>query len=205
MAVRVRRSPLREARSRMVEKSQTSGERKLIHSEPRVLGYGNIQCASHGRPMWISGNNPAHITAKMVMASAERFTEVRHFCRKRKRIAEINVPAWPMPIQKTKLVMSNAQPNVRFKPQVPIPVRISYAIAAKPVTMTVKDTRNAAHHAALGRFSMAEKTSFDTSVSDLLPRIHGRCGAEVTSAIIHSLALLAVSHDLEVRHRRTDS
>src|SRR6516162_7723963 len=110
-----------------------------------------------------------------------------------------------MPMQKTKLVMSNAQPTVRFKPQVPMPVRISYAIATKPVTITVKDTRNAAHHATLGRLSIAEKTSFDTSVSDLLPRIHGRCGAELTSAIVLLLALLAVSHDLEIRHRRTDS
>jgi hypothetical protein len=34
---------------------------------------------------------------------------VRHFCRKRKRMAEISVPAWPMPIHHTKLVMSQAQ------------------------------------------------------------------------------------------------
>ena len=51
------------------------------------------------------------MTAKMVIASAERLIEVRHFCRNSNRIAEISVPAWPMPIQKTKLVMSNAQPT----------------------------------------------------------------------------------------------
>src|SRR4030065_196621 len=33
-----------------------------------------------------SGKMPAHITAKSVMASAARLTEVRHFCRNRKRI-----------------------------------------------------------------------------------------------------------------------
>ena len=37
--------------------------------------------------------------------------DVRHFWRVRKRIAEISVPAWPIPIQKTKLVMSHAQPT----------------------------------------------------------------------------------------------
>ncbi len=39
-------------------------------------------------------------------------------------MAEISVPAWPIPIQKTKLVMSNAQPTVLLSPQVPIPVAI---------------------------------------------------------------------------------
>src|SRR5262245_15245618 len=81
--------------------SHRSGERKFTHSDPRPFGYGITQNASHGRPMWMSGNSAAHITAKMVIASAERFTEVRHDWRKSRRIAEINVPAWPMPIQKT--------------------------------------------------------------------------------------------------------
>ena len=75
--------------------------------------------------MWIKGNRPAHITANSVIASAARFTEVRHCCRSRNRMAEISVPAWPMPIQKTKLVMSKAQPTVRFSPQVPMPVATS--------------------------------------------------------------------------------
>ena len=92
--------------------SQTSGERKFTHSGPRWLGkYGKMKNASQGRPMWMSGNSPAHMTAKIVIASAERLIDVRHFCRNSSRIAEISVPAWPMPIQNTKLVMSNAQPT----------------------------------------------------------------------------------------------
>jgi hypothetical protein len=43
--------------------------------------------------MWISGKSPAHITANNVIASAARFTEVRHRCRSRNRIAEMSVPA----------------------------------------------------------------------------------------------------------------
>ena len=108
----------------MAKKSQMSGERKFTHSGPRVFGYGSIQKASHGRPMWITGKRPAHITAKSVIASAARLTDVRQRCRRRKRMAEISVPAWPMPIQNTKFVMSNAQPTVRFSPQVPMPTAI---------------------------------------------------------------------------------
>ena len=54
---------------------------------------------------------PAHITANSVIASAERLIDVRHFCRNRNKIAEISVPAWPIPIQNTKFVMSHAQPT----------------------------------------------------------------------------------------------
>src|SRR3954470_18103278 len=82
----------------------------------------------------MSGNTPAHMTANRVIASADRLMLVRHFCRNRNRIAEISVPAWPMPTQKTKLVMSKAQPTVRLRPQTPMPVRISYETVATPRT-----------------------------------------------------------------------
>src|SRR3974390_571535 len=53
------------------------------------LGYGNSQKASHGRPMWNTGNNPALATANSVMASAKRLIELRQDWRKSSRIAEI--------------------------------------------------------------------------------------------------------------------
>jgi hypothetical protein len=56
------------------------------------------------------------------MASAARLIDVRHFWRSRQRIAEISVPAWPMPIQKTKLTMSQAQLTGFAWPQTPTPV-----------------------------------------------------------------------------------
>src|ERR1051325_5687807 len=87
--------------------SHNSGDRKLTHSGPREFGYGMTQNASHGRPMWISGKIAAHITAKIVIASAERLIAVRHCWRSSSRIAEMSVPAWPIPIQNTKVVMSN--------------------------------------------------------------------------------------------------
>ena len=63
------------------------------------------------RPTWIAGKTPAAMTAKIVIASANRLIDVRHFCRNRKRIAEISVPAWPIPIQNTKLTMGQPQPT----------------------------------------------------------------------------------------------
>ena len=59
--------------------------------------------------MWISGNRPAVITANTVIASAVRYTAVRHPERNRKRIAEISVPECAMPTQNTKQVMYTAQ------------------------------------------------------------------------------------------------
>ena len=87
-----------------------------------VFGYGNSQYASHGRPVWNSGKMPAHDTAKSVIASAKRLIEVRHVCFSSRRIAEISVPACPMPIHQTKFVMSNAQPTGMLLPQMPMPL-----------------------------------------------------------------------------------
>src|SRR5687768_14448813 len=91
--------------------SQMSGLRKLGHS-PIVLGYGSSQyAASHGRPVWIIGNTAAQATANSVIASAKRLIDVRQSCLNSSRMAEINVPACPIPIHQTKLMMSNAQPT----------------------------------------------------------------------------------------------
>ena len=43
------------------------------------------------------------------MASAARLMDVRHFWRSKHKIAEIKVPAWPIPIQNTKFTISHAQ------------------------------------------------------------------------------------------------
>src|SRR5580704_10762828 len=73
----------------------------------------------------------AHITANNVMASADRLIDVLHFWRNKNKIAEISVPAWPIPIQNTKLVMSHAQPIGLLFPHTPIPVATRY-VSIKP-------------------------------------------------------------------------
>ncbi len=62
------------------------------------------------------------MTAKIVMASAMRLIDVRHFWCISSRIAEISVPAWPMPIHHTKLVMAKPQATGMSMPQMPTPL-----------------------------------------------------------------------------------
>ena len=64
---------------------------------------------------------PAHATAKSVIASANRLIDVRHVCLSSSRIAEMSVPAWPMPIHQTKLTIAKPQPTGMLTPQMPMP------------------------------------------------------------------------------------
>src|SRR5204863_4324417 len=104
----------------MAKKSQTSGDLKFGQII-RSLGYGKSQNASHGRPRWMIGNIAPIISAKAVITSAQRVTGRRQPALTSRRIAEISVPAWLMPIQKTKFVMSNAQNTGQRSPHTPMP------------------------------------------------------------------------------------
>src|SRR5689334_11732670 len=113
------------------------------------------------------GKMAAQITAKRVIASAARLIDVRHFCRVRKRIAEIRVPAWPIPIQKTKLVMSQAQPTVLFSPHTPTPFEIWYPMQNNPTSAMAEHGRKASHH----QMGVGASTMTDTfSVIQLIGR-----------------------------------
>ncbi len=72
---------------------------------------------------------PAHTTAKMVMASAKRLMELRHCCLNSSRMAEISVPAWPIPIHQTKLMMAKPQATGCEMAQMPTPFRNSQVTA----------------------------------------------------------------------------
>ena len=61
------------------------------------------------------------ISANTVITSAQRVTGRRHRAFTRRRIAEMSVPAWLMPIQKTKFVSWNAQNTGQFEPTTPMP------------------------------------------------------------------------------------
>ena len=47
--------------------------------------------------------------------------ELRQDCRNNRRMAEIRVPACPMPIHQTKLTMAKPQPMGMVTPQMPTP------------------------------------------------------------------------------------
>ena len=102
-----------------------------------VLGYGNSQYASHGRPVWISGKMPAAATANSVMASAKRLMELRHDCRNSSRMAEISVPAWPIPIHHTKLTIAKPQPIGMLMPQMPVPLTTRYPMAKSIIIVSM--------------------------------------------------------------------
>src|ERR1017187_3141502 len=109
-----------------------------------LRGSGSIQYPSHGRPMWISGNIPAQTTAKIVMASAKRLMELRQPCLNNSRIAEISVPAWPMPIHQTKLMMAKPQATGWVMAQMPVPLRNSHVTATSNMVAPAPATPNRA-------------------------------------------------------------
>ena len=88
---------------------------------PLEFGSGNNHQANQTRPTWNNGKIPAQTTAKIVIASAARLIEVRQPCFNKQRTAEINVPAWPIPIQKTKLTIAQPQLIGFANPHTPTP------------------------------------------------------------------------------------
>ena len=72
---------------------------------------------------------PAQTTAKIVIASAKRLMEFRQLCLKSSRMAEISVPAWPIPIHQTKLMIAKPQATGCVMPQIPTPFRKSQVTA----------------------------------------------------------------------------
>src|SRR2546426_2716141 len=83
------------------------------------------------------GKMPAEATEKSVMVSEKGLMEVRHFWFSRKRIAEINVPAWPTPIHQKKFTMAKPQPIGMLIPQMPTPLVKSQPMATvrRPVRL----------------------------------------------------------------------
>ena len=75
--------------------------------------------------MCSSGNMPAQATANSVMASANRLMELRQRWLSSSRMAEISVPAWPIPIHHTKLVMAKPHITGVRMPQMPTPLTSS--------------------------------------------------------------------------------
>ena len=117
--------------------SHISGLRNCGHTR-MVLGYGKSQYASQGRPTCTAGKIPALATAKSVIASAKRLIELRHDWRSNKRMAEIRVPAWPIPIHQTKLTMAKPHPIGMVTPQMPTPLRKRYPRAKSSIMVAMK-------------------------------------------------------------------
>jgi hypothetical protein len=72
--------------------------------------------------------------------------DVRHFCCSSSKIAEISVPAWPIPIHQTKLTMAKPQPTGMLMPQTPTPLMNSQVAPAIRFCSTAKEIRRPKTH-----------------------------------------------------------
>ncbi len=71
-------------------------------------------------------------------------------------MAEISVPAWPMPIHHTKLTISKPQPTGWLTPQMPMPLTSRYPrapsstiIREKPTAMPTNQTKGVRRERAI--------------------------------------------------------
>src|SRR5438034_193261 len=76
------------------------------------------------------------------MASANRLIDWRHFCRRSNKMAEMSVPAWPMPIHQTKLTIANPHPTGILIPQTPTPMVSKYAVPNSKTKTRMKESPN---------------------------------------------------------------
>src|SRR5271167_898499 len=72
------------------------------------------------------------------MASANRLIELRHDCRNSSRMAEIRVPACPIPIHQTKFTMAKPQPIGMVTPHMPVPRTNRYPMANNIIIVSRK-------------------------------------------------------------------
>ena len=61
-------------------------------------------------------------------------------------MAEIRVPAWPMPIHQTKLTISKPQPMGVVSPQMPMPLRKRYPVANSSIIVSMKKMPKPMNH-----------------------------------------------------------
>src|ERR1035437_4819379 len=72
--------------------------------------------------------------------------ELRQLCLNSSRIAEISVPAWPMPIHHTKLIIAKPQATGCVMPQMPVPTRNSQVSATSSNVASAPPTPKTANH-----------------------------------------------------------
>jgi hypothetical protein len=112
------------------------------------------------------GNKAALATAKSVMASAKRLIDVRHSWRSSSRMAEISVPACPIPIHHTKLVISKAHPTGALFPQTPTPFKNNWETASRKPMVIRKAMKNPTIQPSGVRLSLLRGKSLTLFVTD---------------------------------------
>ena len=128
----------------------------------------------------------AQTTANSVIASAKRLMELRHFCLNNKRMAEINVPAWPIPIHQTKLMMANPQATGIVMAQMPVPFRNSQVTAtSNSIAMLPASAKPKNHPSGVCGVSTM-RVNFSVTERNVCPGAMTRC-SPVTGSIMGSM------------------
>ena len=76
-------------------------------------------------------------------------------------MAEISVPAWPIPIQKTKLMIGQAQPSVSLLPHMPMPRKTTRVRDTSSMDSMPRATTSATYQ-ALGMRRHGRSTTSET-------------------------------------------
>jgi hypothetical protein len=87
----------------------------------------------------------AQMTAKMVIASAKRLMAVRHFCRKRKRIARDQRAGVADADPEHEVHDGEAPATGWFRPQMPVPSQMSHADGAEDGEAEEREANEASH------------------------------------------------------------
>src|SRR5690348_11024773 len=141
---------------------------------------------------------PAHATPNGGIASAKRLMELRQRWFNRRRIAEISVPAWPIPIHQTKLVMANPHMTGLLMPQMPTPVVNSTATAHRNTSSSAKPNPKQANQKSGVFFVSTTELIWSVTVPKVYPgAITGRPVGTRTSKVSRSSAIL--TPDLRIR------
>ena len=114
---------------------------------PLTSGRGEAIHAIQTRPTCTTGKTAAQMTAHRVICSAPRAIGLLQDWRVSSRTAEIRVPAWPSPIQKTKCTMSSPHTTLLFSPSTPTPsAAMRQELHPMPHAASRALARNTHHH-----------------------------------------------------------
>src|ERR1035437_3212718 len=148
------------------------------------------------------GNMPAQATANSVMASAKRLMELRHRWFNSSRMAEIKVPAWPMPIHHTKLVMANPHITGVRMPQIPVPLTNSTPTASRNNSISERPIPKLINQKTGVRFVSTTVAIWSVTVPKVYPGamivFDPECGS-FRSSTNSALSFSATALDLQLR------
>src|SRR5258708_29185685 len=122
--------------------------------------------------------------AEIVMASAAGLVAVLHGGRRRRRMAMMSVPAWPIPTKNTKFVMSQAQTTGCMFPQMPMPVQKSQPMLMPRMPSMLTASAKATYQPMGGRVASGTRRMASVSRAESLSPFGGEYQASYSGAVV---------------------